>query len=229
MEWNDFHIFKMDLSLCLQSFCNACTAYLILCFYVSTICLCLWSLCFISASPLCSKPQEVKTSVVKKPPLMRAVVSQSSPTSNQHGKEHFGQLQLREDHLIKNQDYSLFNLQEPNIKPPRNDQLPWRQRQNSFTEDTSTPDYISVNTLHLFPERQSRADQLATFCPKLEKASHEGVDTGIKPSQGDPDRSCQLQVSQTQSDCSLKQKKIQYTLHRETGGVRNGDHNHIKR
>ncbi|KAK9955319.1 hypothetical protein ABG768_015201 [Culter alburnus] len=177
-------------------------------------------------SPLCSKPQEVKTSVVKKPPLMRAVVS--SPTSNQHGKEHFSQLQLREDHLIKNQDYSLFNLQEPNIKPPRNDQLPWRQRQNSFTEDTSTPDYISINTLHLFPERQSRADQPATFCPKLEKASHVGVDTGIKPSQGDPDRSCQLQVSQTQPDCSPKQKKIQYTLHRETGGVRNGDHNHIK-
>ncbi|ROL47554.1 Signal-induced proliferation-associated 1-like protein 3 [Anabarilius grahami] len=177
-------------------------------------------------SHLCSKPQEVKTSVVKKPPLMRAVVS--SPTSNQHGKEHFSQLQLREDHLIKNQDYSLFNLQEPNIKPPRNDQLPWRQRQNSFTEDTSTPDYISINTLHLFPEQQSRADQPATFCLKLEKASHEVVDTGTKPSQGDPDRSCQLQDSQTQPDCSPKQKKIQYTLHRETGGVRNGDHNHIK-
>lgn len=203
----------MAFSLCLQSFCNACTAYLILCFYVSTICLCLWSFCFISTSPLCSKPQEVKTSMVKKPPLMRAVVSQSSPTSNQHGKEHFSQLQLREDHLIKNQDYSLFNLQEPNIKPPRNDQLPWRQRQQSFTEDTSTRDYISINTLHLFPEQQSRADQPATFCP----------------TQGDSDRSCQLQVSQTQPDCSPKQKKIQYTLHRETGGVRNGDHNHIKR
>lgn len=219
----------MALSLCLQSFCNVCTAYLILCFYVSTICVCLWSFCFIFASPLFSKPQEVKTSVVKKPPLMRAVVSQSSPTSNQPGKEHFSQLQLREDHLINNQDCILFNLQEPNIKPPRNDQLEWRQGQNSFTEDTSTKDYYSINPPHLFPGRQSRADQPATFCPNLEKGSHEGVDTGIKPSQSDPDRSCQLQASQTQPACSLKQKKIQYeyALHRETGGVRNGDH--IKR
>ncbi|KAK7131205.1 hypothetical protein R3I94_016361 [Phoxinus phoxinus] len=178
-------------------------------------------------SPLFSKPQEVKTSVVKKPPLMRAVVSQSSPASNQPSKEHFSQLQLREDHLIKNQDCILFNLQEPNIKPPRNDQLAWRESQNSFTEDTK--DYYSINTLHLFPGRPSR-DQPATFCPKLKKPSHEGVDTGIKASQGDPDRSCQLQASQTQPDCSPKQKKIQYeyTLHREPGGVRNGDHNHIK-
>ncbi|XP_067280400.1 uncharacterized protein [Pseudorasbora parva] len=179
-------------------------------------------------SPLCSKPQEVKTSQVKKPPLMRAVVSQSSPTSIQHGKEHFSQLQLREDHLIKNQDCILYNLQEPNIKPPKNDQLGWRQSQNSFTEDTFTKDYISINTLHLFPGRQSKADQPAKYSPKLEKACHEGVDAVIKPSQGDPDRSCQLQASQTQPDYSLKQRKIQYTLHRETGGVRNGDHNHIK-
>lgn len=214
----------MVLSLCVQSFCSACTAYLILCFYVSTICVCLWSLCFISTSPLCSKPQEVKTSMVKKPPMMRAVVSQSSSTSNHPGKEHLTKLQLREDHFIQNQDYSLFNLQEPNLKTPRNDQLPWRQRQNSFTEDN-----ISVNTLHLFPEQQSRADQPAAFCPKLEKTSNEGVDTVTKPSQGDPDRSYQLQVSQTQLDYSPKQKMTHYPLNRENNGFRNSDHNHIKR
>jgi len=213
----------MAPSLSLLYFCNVCTVYLILCFYVSTICVCLWTFCFIFASPLFSKPQEVKTSVVKKPPLMRAVVSQSSPTSNQPGKEHFSQLQLREDHLIKNQDCILFNLQKANIKPPRNEQLAW----NSFTEDSSTNDY----TLHLFPGRQSRADQPATLCPKLEKASHEGVATGIKPSQGDPDWSCQVQASQTQPAYSPKQKKMQYeyTLHRESGVVRNDNHNHIKR
>ncbi len=171
MEWNYCYDFKMGLSLCLQcmSFCNIWTAYLILCFYVSTICVCLWSLCFISASPLCSKPQKVKTFVVEKPALMRAVVSQTSPTSNQPDKEYFSQLQPREDHLIKNQDCSLFSLQEPDRKPLRNDQPIWSQSQNFFTEEVSTKDHLSINTLHLFPERQYRADQPATLCPKLEK------------------------------------------------------------
>lgn len=235
MEWNYFYDFKMGLSLYLQcmSFCSIWTAYLILCFYVSTICVCLWSLCFISASPLCSKPQKVKTFVVEKPALMRAVVSQTSPTSNQPDKEHFSQLQPREDHLIKNQDCSLFSLQEPNRKPLRNDQPFWSQSQNFFTEEISTKDHLSINTLHLFPERQYRADQPAMLCPKLEKASHEGftlsVAADIKPSQGDPDRSCQLQASPAKHDCSPKQKKTQYTQHRETSDVRNTEHNHVKR
>lgn len=225
----------MGLSLCLQcmSFCNIWTAYLILCFYVSTICVCLWSLCFISASTLCPKPQKVKTFVVEKPPLMRAVVSQTSPTSNQPDKEHFSQLQPREDQLIKNQDCSLFSLQEINRKPLRNDQPIWSQSQNFFTEEISTKDHLSINTLHLFPERQYRADQPATLCPKLEKASHEiftlSVDADIKPSQGDPDRSCQLQASPAKLDCSPKQKKTQYTQHRETSDVRNTEQNHVKR
>ncbi len=66
----------MGLSLCLQ--CNVllqhmdCLPYsLFLCVYNVSV---LWSLCFISASPLCSKPQKVKTFVVEKPALMRAVV-----------------------------------------------------------------------------------------------------------------------------------------------------------
>ncbi|XP_016332760.1 signal-induced proliferation-associated 1-like protein 3 [Sinocyclocheilus anshuiensis] len=186
----------------------------------------------LETSPLCSKPQKVKTFLVEKPPLMRAVVSQTSPTSNQPDKEHFSQLQPREDHLIKNQDCSLFSLQEPNRKPLRNDQPTWSQSQNLFTEEISTKDHLSINTLHLFPERQSRADQPATLCPKLEKASHEiftwSVDTDIKPSQSDPDRSCQLQASPAKHDCSPKQKKTQYSQHGETSDVRNTEHNHVK-
>ncbi|XP_016136443.1 signal-induced proliferation-associated 1-like protein 3 [Sinocyclocheilus grahami] len=69
-------------------------------------------------------------------------------------------------------------------------------------------------------------------CSKLEKATHErfslSVDTDIKPSQGDPDRSCQPQTSPAKPDCSPKQKKTQYTKHRETGDVRNTEHNHVK-
>lgn len=223
-----FNVFKMGLSLCPQcvTFCDVWTAYLILCLYVSTICVCLWSLCFISASPLSSKPQKVKTFVVEKPPLMRAVVSQTSLTSNQPDKEHFSQLQPREDHLIKNQDCGLFSLQEPNRKPPRNDQP-------LFTEDITTKDHLSINTLHLFSERHSRADQLATLCPKLEKASHErfslSVDADIKPSQGDPDWSRQLQTSPAKPDRSPKQKKTQYTQQRETGDAQNIEYNHVKR
>ncbi|XP_050949914.1 signal-induced proliferation-associated 1-like protein 3 isoform X1 [Labeo rohita] len=222
-----FNVFKMGLSLCPQcvTFCDVWTAYLILCLYVSTICVCLWSLCFISASPLSSKPQKVKTFVVEKPPLMRAVVSQTSLTSNQPDKEHFSQLQPREDHLIKNQDCGLFSLQEPNRKPPRNDQP-------LFTEDITTKDHLSINTLHLFSERHSRADQLATLCPKLEKASHErfslSVDADIKPSQGDPDWSRQLQTSPAKPDRSPKQKKTQYTQQRETGDAQNIEYNHVK-
>ncbi|XP_016368241.1 uncharacterized protein LOC107708493 [Sinocyclocheilus rhinocerous] len=176
----------------------------------------------LKTSPLCSKPQKVKTFVVEKPPLMRAVVSQTSPTSNQPDKEHFSQLHLREDCLPI----------EPNRKPPRYDQPVWSQSQNLFTEDISTKDHLSINTVHLFPERQSRADQPATLCPKLEKANHErfnlSVDTDIKPSQGDPDRSCQPQTSPAKPDCSPKQKKTQYTQHRETGDVRNTEHNRVK-
>ncbi|XP_073680108.1 uncharacterized protein [Garra rufa] len=176
-------------------------------------------------SPLCTKPQKVKTFMVEKPPLMRAVVSQTSPTS----QEYFSQLHPREDHLIRNQDCSLFSLQEPNRKPPRND---WSQSQDLFTEDISTKAHLSINTLHLFPERQSRADQPAKLCPKVEKASHEryslSVDAHIKPSQGDPERSCQLQSSPAKPDCSLKQKKTQYTQHRETADIRNTEDGHVK-
>ncbi|XP_058613193.1 signal-induced proliferation-associated 1-like protein 3 isoform X2 [Onychostoma macrolepis] len=186
----------------------------------------------LETSPLSSKPQKVKTFVVEKPPLMRAVVSQTSPTSNQPDKEHFSQLQPREDHLIKNQDCSLFSLQEPNRKPLRIDQPVWSQSQNLFTEEISTKDHLSINTLHLFPERQSRADQPVTLCPKLEKASHKrftlSVEADIKPSQGDPDWSCQLQASPAKHDCSPKQRKTQYTQHRETSDVRNTEHNHVK-
>uniref|UniRef100_A0A9J7XMY5 Signal-induced proliferation-associated 1-like protein C-terminal domain-containing protein n=1 Tax=Cyprinus carpio carpio TaxID=630221 RepID=A0A9J7XMY5_CYPCA len=161
--------------------------------------------------PLCSRPQKVKTFVVEKPPLMRAVVSQTSSTSNQPDEKHFSQLLPREHHLIKNQDCSLFSLQEPNRKPLRNDQPIWS---------------------HLFPERQSKADQPATLCPKLEKASHErstwSVDTDIKLSQGDPDWSCQLQASPAKHDCSPKQKKTQYSQNRETSDVRNTEDNHVK-
>ncbi|XP_026052049.1 uncharacterized protein LOC113038668 isoform X2 [Carassius auratus] len=186
----------------------------------------------LETSPLCSKPQKVKTFVVEKPPLMRAVVSQTSPISSQPDKEHFSQLLPREDHLIKNQDCSLFSLQEPNRKPLRNDQPIWSQSQNLFTEEISTRDHLSINTLHLFPERQSKADQPAVLCPKWDKASHERstwrVDTDIKPSQGDPDWSCQLQASPAKHDCSPKQKKTQSSQHRETSDVRNTEHNHVK-
>ncbi|XP_042634904.1 uncharacterized protein LOC109061604 isoform X2 [Cyprinus carpio] len=184
----------------------------------------------LKASPLCSKPQKVKTFVVEKPPLMRAVVSQTSPTSNQPDKEHFSRLQPREDCLIKSQDCSLFSLQEPKSKPPRYDQPVWSRSQNLFTEDISTKDHLCINTVHLFPECQSRADQPATLYPKLEKASHGifslSVDADIK--QGDPDWSCQLQTSPAIPDCSPKQKKTQYTQHRETADVRNTEHNHVK-
>ncbi|XP_042604322.1 uncharacterized protein LOC109080336 isoform X2 [Cyprinus carpio] len=158
-----------------------------------------------------TRPQKVKTFVVEKPPLMRAVVSQTSSTSNKPDEKHFSQLVPREHHLIKNQDCSLFSLQEPNRKPLRNDQPIWS---------------------HLFPERQSKADQPATLCPKLEKASHErstwSVDTDIKLSQGDPDWSCQLQASPAKRDCSPKQKKTQYSQNRETSDVRNTEDNHVK-
>ncbi|XP_052393927.1 uncharacterized protein LOC127942288 [Carassius gibelio] len=180
----------------------------------------------LKTSPLCSKPQKVTTFVVEKPPLMRAVVSQTSPTSSQPDKEHFSQLQPREDSLIKSQDCSLFSLQEPKSKPPRYDQPVWSQSQN-----LSTRDHLSINTVHLFPECHSRADQPAMLCPKLEKANHErfslSVDADIKQSQDDPDWSCQLQTSPAIPDCNPKQKKTKYTQHRETIDVRNTDHNHV--
>ncbi|XP_059397927.1 uncharacterized protein LOC132130239 [Carassius carassius] len=183
----------------------------------------------LKTSPLCSKPQKVTTFVVEKPPLMRAVVSQTSPTSSQPNKEHFSQIQPIEDSLIK--DCSLFSLQEPKSKPPRYDQPVWSQSQNLFTEDISTKDHLSINTVHLFPKHHSRAYQPAALCSKLEKANHErfslSVDADIKQSQGDPDWSCQLQTSPAIPDCNPKQKKTQYTQHRETGDVRNTEHNHV--
>ncbi|XP_043077247.1 uncharacterized protein LOC122326433 isoform X2 [Puntigrus tetrazona] len=186
----------------------------------------------LEASPLCSKPQKVKTFVVEKPPLMRAVVSQTSPTSNPPDKELFSHLQPREEHLIKRQDCSLFSLQEPNRRSLRNDQPVWSQSQNLFTEEISTKDRLSINTLHLFPERQFIANQPATLCPELEKGSHErftwSVDTDINLSQGDPDRSGQLKASQAKHDCNPKQKKTPYTQHRETSDVRNNEHNRVK-
>lgn len=212
---------NMAVSLCLQcmSFCNVFAACLILCFYASTICVCLCSWYIISSSPLCSKPQEVKTSMVETPPLMRATVSQTSTISNQPGKERFSQLRPRENRLIQNQDSSLFSH---DTKALRKDRLFWSQSRDLFTEDP----HLYINTQHLFPERQTRADQPAKLCLKLRKASHDSVDAGIKPYQVDPDWSCQLQTS---PDCSPKQNNILYTQRRDTVDVRNNDQIYIER
>ncbi|XP_073791389.1 uncharacterized protein isoform X3 [Danio rerio] len=160
----------------------------------------------LKTSPLCSKPQEVKTSMVKTPPLMRATVSQTSAISNQQGKERFSRLQPREDRLIQNQDRSLFSHNASG-----------KDRQDLSNEDPQ----IYINKQHLFPERQSRVNQPTKLCLKLREASHDSVDgAGFKPSQGDPDWSCQLQTS---PHCSPQQNNILYTQHRDTVDVRNND------
>lgn len=228
----------LSLYLHCASICNICTVYLFVCLYVSTICACLWSLCFVSVSPLCCKPQKVKTSVVQTPPLMRAVISQTSPNSDESSKKHFSQRQLIEDHHSKNQDHSSSNLQEPNIKLHRNDQPMWSssrestnqtaQSQDLFTEILSTTDHLSINT-HLFPERQHATNQLAMLSTSLPKERFSlSVDSGIKSSQGDPDQTSPSQPHTSLIQPDSSQKQTTDFTHHEDCDVRNNK-NHEKR
>lgn len=208
LKWNQ----NMGLSLCPQcvSFCNVCTAYVFMSVCVSTLFVCLWFLCFVSVR----KPQKVKTSVVETPPLMRAVISQTSQNSNQPSKKHVSQ-QPREDHHAKNEDQNFSNLQEPNIKHFGNDPFVWSCNQPSSpgrNQDLlSLKDHLSINT-HLFPERHS-----ATLS---ENAIQERFSMSVD-SQGDPDQPepCQPHGSLNLPDC--RQKEIS-TLHHEHSDVRNG-------
>ncbi|XP_056586228.1 uncharacterized protein LOC130407432 isoform X2 [Triplophysa dalaica] len=159
------------------------------------------------------KPQKVKTSVVETPPLMRAVISQTSPNSNKPSKKDVSQ-QQREDHHAKNEDQSFSNLQEPNIKHFGNDPFVWSRSQPSspgrYQDLLSLKDRLSINT-HLFPERQS-----ATLS---ENAIQERFSMSVD-SQGDPDQPepCQPHGSLNLPD---RQKEIS-TLHQEHSDVRNG-------
>ncbi|XP_051955431.1 signal-induced proliferation-associated 1-like protein 1 isoform X2 [Xyrauchen texanus] len=184
-------------------------------------------------SPLCCKPQEVKTYVVEKPPLMRALISQTSPNSSQPSKKDLSLLQRRGNHDKKNQDQNWSSLQEPNIK------LVWSsgqpsfslnqsaQSQNLFSENISTKNQLSINT-HLFPELQSRPDESATLSPSLRKTSQDGfslsVDSITESYQGDPDQPCQLYDGPNIPECSETQKK----QHREASDVRNSNKNYVK-
>lgn len=202
LKWNE----NMAVSLCPQcaSFYSVCTAYLFMCVYVSTLCVCLWSLCFVFVS----KPQKVKTSVVETPPLMRAVISQTSDQPSE---------KLREDHHAKNEDQSLSRLQEPNTKQCGNDPFMWSRSQPGRYQDLlSAKDHLSINT-HLFPERQS-----AVLSQKaIQERFSLSVDSGIKPCQGDPDQPepCQPHANLIQPDCSQRQDAIH---HHEDSDVRNG-------
>ncbi|XP_065142896.1 uncharacterized protein [Paramisgurnus dabryanus] len=177
--------------------------------------------------PLCCKPQKVKTSVVQTPPLMRAVISQTSTNSDESSEKHCSQRQLIEDH-------GSTNLQEPNIKLYRNDQSVWSsshpltkqaaQSQDLFTEILSTTNHLSINT-HLFPECQHATDQLASL-PKLSQERFRlSVDSGIKSSQSDPDQTSpsQPQTSLIQPDNSQKQ-----TTDFRHHDVRNNSKNHVE-
>ncbi|TRY97890.1 hypothetical protein DNTS_034127 [Danionella cerebrum] len=141
----------------------------------------------LKTSPWCSKPQEVKTSVVDKPPLMRAVISQTSPISSHLDKEHFRRHKPKDDRLTETKDCSLNN---PGATSHRKDKLAWNMSQNLFTEDTSLRNH------------QSPVNQPSTLYPKLEKGS---VD---EPSQVDHEQS-----TLTQQDGSSKHKKRPYTHH----------------
>lgn len=201
----------MGVSLCPQCalFCNMCTAYLFVCMCVSTLCMCLLSLCFVSVS----KPQKVKTSVVETPPLMRAVISQTSLNSDQPGKKQFSQKQ-REDHHAKNEDQSLCNM-----KHYGNDEFVGSRSQplpGQYQDLSSSKDHFSIIT-HVFPERQP-----ATLSQNVQKVSQErfslSVDSGINPCQGDP-KTCQPHANLIQPDCSQKRN---FTQHQEDNDVRNG-------
>ncbi|KAA0720016.1 Signal-induced proliferation-associated 1-like protein 3 [Triplophysa tibetana] len=158
------------------------------------------------------KPQKVKTSVVETPPMMRAVISQTSPNSNQPSKNHVSQ-QSREDHHAKNKDQSFSNLQEPNIKHFGNDPFVSSCSQPSspgrYQDFLSLKDHLSINT-HLFPERQSATHS--------ENAIQERFSSSVD-SQGDPHQPepCQPHGSLNLPDCSHKEIS---TLHQEH--VRNG-------
>ncbi|XP_051536828.1 signal-induced proliferation-associated 1-like protein 1 isoform X2 [Myxocyprinus asiaticus] len=200
-------------------------------FYAHTLPLLCAKTPVLKLSPLCCKPQEVKTSVVEKP-----LISQTSPNSSQPSKKDLSLLQRRGNHDNKNQDQNWSSLQEPNIK------LVWSpgqpsfslhqsaQIQNLFSENISTKDQLSINT-HLFPELQSRPDGSATFSPSLRKTSQDGfslsVDSITEPYQGDPNQPCQLYAGPTIPKCSETQKKLQYTQHREDSDVRNSNKNNV--
>ncbi|XP_051532880.1 uncharacterized protein LOC127428500 isoform X2 [Myxocyprinus asiaticus] len=200
-------------------------------FYAHTLPLPCSKTAVLKLSPLCCKPQEVKTSVVEKPLLMRAVISRTTPNSSQLSKKDLSLLQPRGDHDNKNQDQNWSNLQEPNIKLVRSAGQPSfslqhsAQSQNLFSEDISTKDQLTINT-HLFPELQSRPNQSATLSPSSLKARQErfSLNDDIKSSQGEPDQLCEHHACPSQPYCSKKQKKIQQSEHRDPDDVRNKKH-----
>ncbi|XP_017573561.2 uncharacterized protein LOC108439598 isoform X1 [Pygocentrus nattereri] len=123
------------------------------------------------SSGLCSKPQGIKTSVVEKPRLMRAVISQISSDSNQLGQQQYNnQFQHIKKEDIQNQCFSSQHQSSLNLLStevsrkeefvwnhgqPQSNQLQRTRHQSSFRLPKCAQDSHEINTSYMLPQTQS--------------------------------------------------------------------------
>ncbi|XP_036443597.1 uncharacterized protein LOC118819792 isoform X2 [Colossoma macropomum] len=122
-------------------------------------------------SGLCSKPQGIKTSVVEKPRLMRAVISQISPDSNQLVQQQYNkQFQHIKKEDIQNKCFSSQHQSSLNLLSteasrkdefiwnhgqPQSNQLQSTRHQSSFRLPKCAQDSREINTSYMLPQTQS--------------------------------------------------------------------------
>lgn len=147
---------------------------------MSALCIYLWSLCVYFDSRLCSKPQGIKTSVVEKPCLMKAVISQISPDSaavNLSQQQYNDQYQHIKKQDIQKQRFpgqQQTSVNIPGAELSRKEEFVWNlhgqfqfkqfqptQKQSSFRGPTCDQD--SHETGYTLPPNQSSVDQLNTY------------------------------------------------------------------
>ncbi|XP_072518162.1 uncharacterized protein [Salminus brasiliensis] len=130
----------------------------------------------LNKSGLCCKPQGVKTSVVEKPQLMRATISQNSPDSNHLGQQqYYSQLQHIKKQDIQNQyipsqHQTAGNLPRTEVsrteesiwnhhsQPQSNRFQPTRNR-SSFRVPKCAQGSYEINNSYMFPQSPSSMDQ----------------------------------------------------------------------
>ncbi|KAI4886817.1 hypothetical protein NFI96_018384, partial [Prochilodus magdalenae] len=141
-------------------------------FYSHTLPLPRSKIAVLKQSGLCSKPQGIKTSVVEKPRLMRAVISQISPDSSQPGQQQYShqfqhiKKQDPRSHCFSSQHRSSLNHLDTEVSSqkefvlhhldqPRSNHLKARLHQSSFRVPKCAQDLDQINTSYMLPQNQS--------------------------------------------------------------------------